>query len=128
MCNVCSLTSGFLPASCASRFSLLAPPEQTIGIGWNWGFVSATAALVESVEGYTPAEQTKAKGFNDLLIQLLGAVGTLLTGFATSAWGWEVLVRLNSGLIFAQLVVLLMWLSPSYCKSSSLAASARSSQ
>jgi hypothetical protein len=83
----------------------------TIGIGWNWGFVSATSALVDlcSVQKYTPAEQAKAKGFNDLCIQLLGAVGTLLTGFAVASFGWPVLVCTNGGLLALQLCLLLAW-------------------
>ena len=78
----------------------------TIGIGWNWGYVSATAALVESTDRYTKAEQAQAKGVNDLCIQLLGAVGTLLTGFAVSAWSWAALVWICGALLLLQLFVL----------------------
>lgn len=82
----------------------------TIGIGWNWGFVSATAALQETctVEKYTEVEQAKAKGFNDLCIQLLGAIGTLLTGFAVAAAGWDALVCINSSLLIFQFCVLVV--------------------
>jgi len=78
----------------------------TIGVGWNWGYVSATAALVESTSAYTREEQSQVKGFNDLCIQLLGAVGTLLTGFAVSAWGWAALVWICAALLLVQLGVI----------------------
>jgi MFS family permease len=79
----------------------------TIGIGWNWGFVSATASLTDATEEYSKADQAKAKGFNDFCIQLLGAIGTLATGFAAAALGWTVLVLINAALIGLQLSALL---------------------
>ena len=43
--------------------------------------------------------QAKAKGFNDLCIQLIGAVGTLLTGFAVAEFGWSLLVCISGNSI-----------------------------
>jgi MFS family permease len=87
----------------------------TIGVGWNWGFVSATAVLNDVTEGYTKADQAKAKGFNDLCIQLLGALGTLATGFAAATLGWTALVLLNAAAIALQLAVLLADLARRKC-------------
>ena len=55
-----------------------------LGIGWNFSFVAATAALADSTE---PWERGKLLGFNDLLAGMTGAGLALLGGVALTALG-----------------------------------------
>jgi MFS family permease len=55
-----------------------------LGIGWNFSFVAATAALADSTE---PWERGKLLGFNDLLAGATGAGLALIGGVALTALG-----------------------------------------
>jgi len=78
-----------------------------IGVGWNWGFVSATALLTEHTDSYSKADKARARGSNDLSVQLLGTVGTAATGFAAEAFGWPALAVINAALIAMVLALIL---------------------
>jgi MFS family permease len=56
----------------------------TLGLGWNFSFVAATAQLADRT---APHERGKLLGFNDLLSGLTGAGLALLGGYALSALG-----------------------------------------
>ncbi len=57
-----------------------------IGLGWNFCFVGGSSLLADQL---TPAERARTQGFNDLLIGLASAVGSLGSGlvFATVGFG-----------------------------------------
>lgn len=55
-----------------------------LGIGWNFSFVAATAALADSTE---PWERGKLLGFNDLLAGATGASLALIGGLALTGLG-----------------------------------------
>jgi predicted MFS family arabinose efflux permease len=57
-----------------------------LGVGWNFGFVSATAMLAE---GHTEAERSKVQGFNDFLVFGLVAVASFSSGALMDRLGWE---------------------------------------
>jgi MFS family permease len=56
-----------------------------LGIGWNFGFIGATAMLTET---YRPEEQARVQGLNDFLVFGFVAIASLLSGqvFATVGW------------------------------------------
>jgi MFS family permease len=56
----------------------------TLGLGWNFSFVAATAVLSDIT---APSERGKLLGFNDLLAGLTGAGLALLGGLALTAVG-----------------------------------------
>jgi MFS family permease len=56
----------------------------TLGLGWNFSFVAATAVLSDIT---APSERGKLLGFNDLLAGLTGAGLALLGGLALTALG-----------------------------------------
>jgi hypothetical protein len=60
-----------------------------LGIGWNFSFVAATAALADSTE---PWERGKLLGFNDLLAGATGASLALIGGVALTGLGVAALV------------------------------------
>ena len=56
----------------------------TLGLGWSFSFVAATAQLADST---SPVERGKLLGLNDLLSGLLGASLVLIGGFALDSLG-----------------------------------------
>lgn len=59
-----------------------------LGLGWNFGFIGATAMLAKA---YHPGERTIAQGLNDFLLFGSVAVASLTSGPAMSFSGWGLL-------------------------------------
>ena len=57
-----------------------------IGIGWNFGFVGATAMVTET---HRPDERNKVQAFNDFLVFGTMAAGSFSSGHILAASGWE---------------------------------------
>ena len=73
-----------------------------VGLGWNFGFVGASALVLES---HRPEERTRVQSFNDFLVfgtMSLGsfASGGLLTGFGWAAVNWVVFPPVVFALVF----------------------------
>jgi MFS family permease len=58
-----------------------------LGIGWNFGFIGATALLTTT---YRPEETGRVQGFNDFLVFGAVAVASFSSGklFSTVGWDW----------------------------------------
>ncbi len=56
-----------------------------LGIGWNFGFVGATAMLTET---YRPEEQARVQGFNDFIVFGSVALASLSSGSLFTSLGW----------------------------------------
>ncbi len=59
-----------------------------LGIGWNFGFIGATAMVTET---YEPHEKNKAQGLNDFILFGSVAVASFMSGLTLNAYGWEFL-------------------------------------
>jgi len=57
-----------------------------LGLGWNFCFVGGSALLTDQL---TPAEQPRMQGFNDLLVGLASALGSLASGFIFATAGYR---------------------------------------
>ncbi len=57
-----------------------------LGVGWNFGFIGATALLGES---YTLCEKNKVQGFHDTILFSFVAGAALLSGSTFSIYGWH---------------------------------------
>lgn len=57
-----------------------------LGVGWNFGFIGATAMVTET---YRPEERAKVQGANDFIV--FGVVGfaSFMSGKLLAAFGWE---------------------------------------
>lgn len=76
-----------------------------LGIGWNFGFIGATAMVTDC---HTPAERGKAQGANDFLIFGTVAAASFFAGALLHASGWQTI----NWLIFpavALILVPLLW-------------------
>jgi MFS family permease len=56
-----------------------------LGIGWNFGFVGASALVLET---HRPEERNKVQAFNDFLVFGMMAVGSFLSGQLLANYGW----------------------------------------
>ncbi|WP_316188928.1 MFS transporter [Bradyrhizobium sp. SZCCHNS1054] len=56
------------------------------GVGWNFGFVGASALVLET---HTPSERNKVQAFNDFLIFGLMALGSFSSGQLLANFGWS---------------------------------------
>jgi MFS family permease len=72
------------------------------GIGWNLAFVSASALLTDAL---SPGERASVQGLADLVMGLMGAVGSALGGVVLGAWGFGALNALGCVLLVVPLAV-----------------------
>jgi MFS family permease len=59
-----------------------------LGIGWNFGFIGATALLTET---YEPAERSRVQAMNDFLVFGFQALASLMSGAILVTGGWEII-------------------------------------
>jgi MFS family permease len=59
-----------------------------VGLGWNFGFIGATAMLTET---YRPEERSKVQGFNDFVLFSFVALASFSSGKLFSTVGWAAL-------------------------------------
>lgn len=59
-----------------------------LGLGWNFGFIGATAMVTDT---YQPEEKNKAQGANDFIIFGSVAFASLMSGQTLNAYGWDFL-------------------------------------
>lgn len=74
-----------------------------LGIGWNFGFIGATALLTTT---YRPEETGKVQGFNDFLVFGSVAIASFSSGTLFNSVGWSVI----NWLIFPVVVICLVTL------------------
>ncbi len=59
-----------------------------LGLGWNFGFIGATAMVAGS---YRQSEKGKVQGLHDFVLFGSVAFGSLMSGAVYNAWGWSML-------------------------------------
>ena len=63
-----------------------------LGIGWNFGFVGASAMVLEC---HRPEEKARVQSFNDFAVFGTMAVGSFLSGGLLSSYGWDTVLWLS---------------------------------
>ena len=58
-----------------------------LGLGWNFGFVGASAMVVEC---HRPEERTRVQSLNDFLVFGLMVIGSFASGGLLNSYGWQV--------------------------------------
>jgi MFS family permease len=56
-----------------------------LGLGWNFCFVGGSTLLADQLN---PSERGRTQGFNDLLVGLASAMGSLGSGFLSARFGY----------------------------------------
>ena len=75
------------------------------GVGWNLAFVAASALLTDALSA---SERTSIQGLADLVMGLMGALGSAAGGMILGAWGFGALNALGAAVVALGLVA--MWL------------------
>lgn len=63
-----------------------------LGIGWNFGFIGASALVLEC---HRPEEKTRVQSFNDFILFGTVAFGSFLSGGLLTAYGWNTVLWLS---------------------------------
>lgn len=76
-----------------------------LGLGWNLGFISGTALIVDSTN---PASRAKTQGTIDVLVALAGASGGALSGIIVAHSNFSIL-SLSGGFLSLLLIPVVLW-------------------
>ncbi|MGX5736656.1 MFS transporter [Bosea thiooxidans] len=74
-----------------------------LGVGWNFGFVGASAMVLEC---HRPEEKARVQSFNDFVVFGTMAVGSFLSGGLLSAFGWDTVLWLSFAPLLAAVIAL----------------------
>lgn len=77
-----------------------------LGLGWNFAYVGASALLSDRL---SPQERAKTQGFNDLLLGLSSATGSLGSGVVFAAAGYGTMAMVGAVASLAPLLLTLWW-------------------
>ncbi len=77
-----------------------------LGVGWNFGFVGASALVLEC---HRPEERTRVQSLNDFAVFGTMALGSFFSGSLLTAYGWDTVLWVS----FAPLAIALVALIPS---------------
>ena len=76
-----------------------------LGVGWNFGFVGASALVLET---HRPQERNKVQAFNDFLLFGLMAIGSFSSGQLLAHYGWNAVNAVVFPPVVLGLVVLMI--------------------
>ncbi|WP_462421915.1 MFS transporter [Salinicoccus sp. Marseille-QA3877] len=100
------LASGIIAATASGEsFLMMNLSLILLGLGWNFGLISGTALIVDSVN---PATRAKTQGTVDVFIALGGATGGAMSGMVVAGSSFEVL-SIFGGLLSLLLIPMVFW-------------------
>ncbi len=77
-----------------------------LGLGWNFCYVGGSTLLADQL---SPAERARTQGFNDLLIGLASAIGSLESGFIFAALGYNTMASIAAVVAVIPLAAASFW-------------------
>jgi MFS family permease len=77
-----------------------------LGLGWNFCYVGGSTLLSDQL---TPVERARTQGFNDLLVGLASAAGSLSSGFIFAALGYDMMAFISAGVALLPLAGAVAW-------------------
>ncbi|MFP5405095.1 MAG: MFS transporter, partial [Gammaproteobacteria bacterium] len=80
-----------------------------LGLGWNFGFVGASALVLEC---HRPEERTRVQSLNDFIVFGTMAVGSFSSGGILTAWGWDMVLWVSFGPLVLAFAALAMKTNP----------------
>jgi MFS family permease len=79
-----------------------------LGLGWNFCYVGGSTLLADQL---TPVERARTQGFNDLLVGLASAIGSLGSGFIFAALGYNMMAYVAAAIALLPLIAASFWTS-----------------
>lgn len=98
---IACLASGLSPEVMPLAVSLF-----LLGLGWNFCYVGGSTLLTDQL---SVSERARTQGFNDLLIGLVSAFGSLISGFIFASLGYQIMGILGACLALAPFAMTLRW-------------------
>ncbi len=80
-----------------------------LGVGWNFGFVGASAMILEC---HRPEENTRVQSLNDFIVFGTMAIGSFASGAILTAWDWDTVLWVSFGPLVIAFVALAMKTRP----------------
>ncbi len=77
-----------------------------LGLGWNFCFVGGSTLLADQL---SPLERARTQGFNDLLVGLASAAGSLSSGIIFAALGYAVMAYVSAALAVLPFLAASFW-------------------
>lgn len=77
-----------------------------LGLGWNFCFVGGSTLLADQL---SPIERARTQGFNDLLVGLASALGSLESGFIFAALGYNTMAYVAAAVAILPLIAASFW-------------------
>lgn len=77
------------------------------GLGWNFCYIGGSALLADQL---SPAERSRTQGFNDLLVGMVSALGSLGSGAIYAAMSFQMVTYISMGVALGLLGVTMIWL------------------
>ena len=77
-----------------------------LGLGWNFCYVGGSTLLADQL---SPLERARTQGFNDLLVGLASAIGSLSSGYIFSALGYNTMALIASAVAIIPFLMALIW-------------------
>jgi MFS family permease len=77
-----------------------------LGLGWNFCYVGGSTLLADQL---SPAERARTQGFNDLLVGLASAAGSLSSGFIFNALGYNTMALISAAVAVVPLLMTILW-------------------
>lgn len=79
-----------------------------LGLGWNFCYVGGSSLLADQL---SPAERSRTQGFNDLLIGLSSATGSLGSGMVFAGMGYDAMGLVGAAVALIPLSMATLWRS-----------------
>ncbi|MFA9490035.1 MAG: MFS transporter [Anaerolineales bacterium] len=96
-----ALTAGLFPGILPLVISLF-----LLGLGWNFCYVGGSTMLTDNLLNL---EQSRVQGFNDLLLGLVSAIGSLGSGFVFAAIGYRAVGLIGAALAIIPFLLSFWW-------------------
>lgn len=100
------MLSSLVLASVSSAVVPLAVALFLLGLSWNLCFVGGSALLADHL---TPKERSRTQGFNDFLIGLASAIGSLGSGVLFAGMGYGIVNLVGAAFVLVVLAVTVWW-------------------
>ncbi len=101
MLALAGVTAGLFPGILPLVISLF-----LLGLGWNFCYVGGSTMLTDNLRSM---EQSRVQGFNDLLLGLVSAIGSLGSGFVFAAIGYRAVGLIGAVIAITPFVLSIWW-------------------
>lgn len=78
-----------------------------LGLGWNFCYVGGSTLLADQL---SPLERARTQGFNDLLVGLASAAGSLESGFIFASLGFNMMAYVSAAFALIPLAAAALWM------------------